>query len=632
MNRDALDPLDLLLPRPLRATRGDGAWRATSPLHLQLAADGLVAETAVDRLARALAAQGIAIERGGGDRADLRLAVADPAENHTPESYRLAVDERGVDLHAADPRGLAHGVSTLLQWVAVAGERRSDSLLLPALVVEDRPAFRHRGVLLDVSRDRVPRMETLLGLVDLLAGWKVNQLQLYVEHTFAYVGHETVWRDASPITAEEIHQLDSRCAALGVDLVPNQNSFGHFHRWLVHEPYRQLAECPDGVEHPWAFEPQPFSLCATDPGSLDLLADLYDQLLPHFRGDSLNVGLDESFDLGRCRSRDACEERGRHHVYVEYLRAVHRLAAERGRRIQFWGDIVLEEPAVIPDLPADAVALDWGYEAGHPFAEHGAAFAAAGLEHWVCPGTSTWASLTGRTSNAVTNVAEAAAAGHASGATGLLLTDWGDYGHLQPWPASLPGFAAGAAAAWNPQRPVDREELPALLDAHAFLDAAGGAGTAVCDLGDVYLASGGGNVNGTALFHLLLRPGKGMDEGRNETLSEKGLQEVLRRVDAALDHLAAARMGCDDTELTAADVRWGADAVRFAARLGLARLAAGREVATEALPAGERGDLLADFDDLLDRHRALRLARHRPGGLAHALAYFEPLRRALGAG
>ena len=44
-------------------------------------------------------------------------------------------------------------------------------------------------------------MATLHALVDRLAEWKVNHLELYAEHTFAYPDHEVVWRDASPFTA-----------------------------------------------------------------------------------------------------------------------------------------------------------------------------------------------------------------------------------------------------------------------------------------------------------------------------------------------------------------------------------------------------------------------------------------------
>ena len=52
--------------------------------------------------------------------------------------------------------------------------------------ITDWPDYPQRGVMLDISRDKVPSMETLYQLIDLLASWKINQLQLYTEHTFAY--------------------------------------------------------------------------------------------------------------------------------------------------------------------------------------------------------------------------------------------------------------------------------------------------------------------------------------------------------------------------------------------------------------------------------------------------------------
>ena len=58
--------------------------------------------------------------------------------------------------------------------------------------------FEHRAYMLDISRDRVPTMETLKLIVDILARYRYNQLQLYTEHTFQYEGHEDVWEDSSP--------------------------------------------------------------------------------------------------------------------------------------------------------------------------------------------------------------------------------------------------------------------------------------------------------------------------------------------------------------------------------------------------------------------------------------------------
>ena len=136
--------------------------------------------------------------------------------------------------------------------------------------------FAVRSYMLDISRDKVPTMGTLKQLVEILEKFNYNQLQLYTEHTFAYSKHEAVWKDASPMTAQEVRELDLFCAMHGIDLVPNQNSFGHLERWLVKPEYNHLAELPHGgAPLPWGgFKKDPTTLCPTDPASLEFLAGL----------------------------------------------------------------------------------------------------------------------------------------------------------------------------------------------------------------------------------------------------------------------------------------------------------------------------------------------------------------------
>lgn len=647
-----------------------------------------VIATAVARVREALARHGVETaprsdtDRGAA-RGEIRLLLLQE-KGADAESYRLTVAPDGVTLEAGDAAGLLHATATLAQWIALAGTADgAGPLTLPALEVDDAPDFRHRGVLLDVSRDKVPRMSTLRALVRWLSGLKVNQLQLYTEHTFAYRGHEVAWRGASPLTPEDVRELDTLCRAHAVELVANQNSFGHFHRWLTHPEYRPLAECPDGVAHPWAHpdtagpagDGEPFSLCATDPGSLDLLADLYGQLLPCFTSRQLNAGLDEAFDLGRCRSREECEERGRHRVYLDFLGEVAGLARTHGRSLQFWGDILLEEPELATEVPDDAVALVWGHEAGHPFAEHGAKLAAAGVEHYVCPGTSAWSSLGGRLDVALANTAEAAAQGHAAGASGYLLTDWGDFGHLQPLPVSLPGLVAGCAAAWNAGRPVVREEVAELVATHAFGPREGAAelSRALVGLGTVHRLAGGADVNGTALFHLLLKPNRSLEHQKLTGLTRRGLEAARERLAECRGLLAPAQpvsepqaggAGRGEGEAESDDLwnpararrelAWVAATLDLACRIGLARFAATEEQGREekkkegrkerrpdttdaglahlgAVPADRRRELAAELDRLLAERRGLWLARNRPGGLDHAFGWLGPLRRALAA-
>ena len=167
---------------------------------------------------------------------------------------------------------------------------------LPCLTISDWPDFPARGVMLDISRDKVPTMETLFDLVDMLASWKVNQLQLYTENAFAYRRHPVVWANASPMTGQEVMALDQYCRQRYVELVPNQNSFGHMQRWLVHAQYSHLGE---------GAEPN-CTLCPTDPASLAFVSSLYDELLPHFSSSLFNVGCDET-QVGEGRSKAECE-------------------------------------------------------------------------------------------------------------------------------------------------------------------------------------------------------------------------------------------------------------------------------------------------------------------------------------
>jgi hypothetical protein len=192
---------------------------------------------------------------------------------------------------------------------------------------------------------------------------------------------------------------------------------------------------------------------------------MFDELLPHFSSGRFNVGCDE-VPLGDGRSRAAAAKHGVGRVYLDFLLKVHKLVQGHGRTMQFWGDIILHHPELISELPDDVVALEWGYQADHPFALNAEKFAQAGLAFYACPGTSSWNTIAGRTDNARANIRSAAEAGLAHGAIGFLNTDWGDNGHWQQWPVAYLGYAYGAAVGWcgTANREID---LPRVLDMHA---------------------------------------------------------------------------------------------------------------------------------------------------------------------
>ena len=384
------------------------------------------------------------------------------------------------------------------------------------------------GYMLDISRYRVPTMETVKRQVDILGKLGYNHFQLYTEHVFAYKGHESVWREASPFTPDEIRDLDAYCADRGIELVPNQNSFGHLEKWLSHPDYNHLAEAPQGGIH-WGkgqVTAVPSSLCPTDPRSVEFIARLYDQLLPCFRSIYINVGGDETRELlenGAVRlgrSAATIREKGVHRVYLDFINKLHGLVSERRHTMMFWGDIILQEPKLAGELPKDVIVLDWGYEADHPFAKETAMLKAAGVRFVTCPGTSTWGSILGRTDVMIANIDSTVENGNGNGSMGAILTDWEMY--PQSWSCSLPAIVYFAHCMRG--RALSRAELAAEIDRIAGCR----AGESLLELGDVYRKVSTLNawyVYDTSLRQLLVL-GEDYPWGRNDSTRDSFCQAL----------------------------------------------------------------------------------------------------------
>ncbi len=431
--------------------------------------------------------------------AAIRIIRGQSAPHH-PEGYALAISRTGIAITVRTNAGLRAASATFRQLLREYGRH------LPCLKIRDWPDFARRGVMLDISRGRVPKLETLLDLVEKLSDFKINEFQLYTEHTFAYKKYRRIWQRWGALTAREIQKLDARCRELGIDLVPNQNSFGHLRYFLEDARLKPLGE----ISKPFLAETgdflrRPTTLAPKHPGTLPFLRGLYDELLPNFSSAYFNIGGDETWDLGQGQSKKLCATKGKGRVYLDFIRQLHREVAARNKRMMFWGDIILKQPALIRELPKDLIALNWGYEPDHPFEKEAAQFARAKIPFYVCPGTATWQTLIGKHDNALANLRAAARAGKKFGARGYLNTDWGDGGHPQPLAVSWPLFAAGAALAWN-AKPLNEKMLLHVLSRDVFEDPTGQVALAGFKLGFAHQKLGVKALNETPLGTVIAAP------------------------------------------------------------------------------------------------------------------------------
>jgi hexosaminidase len=530
-----------------------------------------------------------------------------------PQGYELRIDQSGVELAGGDDAGLFYGEATLAQLA------RLHAGAVPVGLVRDHPDLPVRGVMLDVSRDKVPTMATLEAIVDRLASLKVNQVQLYSEHTFAYGDHAEVHAAASPLDAREIRQLDAFCRERHVELVPNQNCLGHMNRWLSHDRYRSLAIAPDGFVDPFGITRAPMTIEPTNPASLRLVRELLAELLPLFTSRRVHVGLDEAWELPATRLEDFLS-------WVATLRALPELD---GREMLMWGDMVSGRLDLLRALPADVTVCEWGYDDWYPFDERCAVLAEAGVPFWVAPGTSSWLSILGRVTNARTTCRRAAEAALAHGASGYLNADWGDMGHLQQWVVSEPGLAYGAAVSWCLATNGDLD-LGEALSTHVFGDPSGALAAALLALGDAHLLVTPQFPNMSTLVMNLYYPQLPVGRGLTAGLTPDELDAVSARLDAARHDVLRARPDRPDATLLVDEVVFSVDLVALLIRDAHARLRGDGSLAS--VPTEQRAELGTELGSLLERYRARWLARNRPGGLDDSVAWLQNLQAAYASG
>lgn len=556
-------------------------------------------------------------------------------DGFSAEGYGLSVMPEGVCITASAPRGAFYALATLGQLILQTNGS------IPCCAIEDAPALAVRGFMLDISRGKVPALQNLCALVDRLASLKYNQLQLYIEgFSFAYPSFPQYWMDKTPITGEEVRYLDAYCKARFIELVPNQNSLGHMADWIAQPELHHLAVAEEGASfygHPMP----PSTMDPQNPESLALVVRLMDDLLPNFTSDSFNVNLDEPFELGTGKSREAAGRVGVAKLYTDYMNALYKEVTARGKKMFMWGDILTQHPESIDDVPKDVTVLDWGYEADAPFEEHAAMLERSGIPFILCPGTSTWLSLTGRTDNMLENIRSAAEAALRHGARGVLLTEWGDMGHAEYEPLNEPALAHAAACCWS-GAPADEETLACWLDRFVFLDEAGVMGRLVLELGRSHQFEEfpiGNMVLGRILLMLGYTPKAALEEliaGMAQRASRSGVpdklaQAIMNRKEfdyagicahlkALRGQLAQSRMRGPGAVLYYGEIENALRMSAFANDLHYACLH------LEEMDAAQKEAFLAPLcetgEALLRAHPALWLARNRLHGMRESVAVF----------
>jgi hexosaminidase len=275
------------------------------------------------------------------------------------ESYILEVQESGAKLSAPTPLGVLHGLQTFLQLVEVS----PDGFTAPAVIINDKPRFPWRGLMIDSARHFVP-LDVLKRNIDGLEAVKMNVFHWHLSENQGFRVeskkfpklHE-MGSDGLYYSQEEIRDLIQYARDRGIRVVPEFDVPGHSTAWFVGYPELASGPGPYEIERRWGvFDP---AFDPTNEKTYKFLDQFFGEMAKLFPDHFFHVGGDEvngkQWDANAkiqefIKAHDLKNDQGLQSYFNKRLEPI---VSKHGKSMVGWDEVL--DPA----LPKDIVIQSW---------------------------------------------------------------------------------------------------------------------------------------------------------------------------------------------------------------------------------------------------------------------------------
>lgn len=276
------------------------------------------------------------------------------------ESYHLTVNQAGIELSAANPLGVMHGLQTLLQLV----EAGPNGWRLPYVQIDDTPRFAWRGLMIDVSRHFQP-LDALKRNIDGMAAVKLNILHLHLsdDEGFRVESKRSpkltqLSSDGLFYTQDQVRDLIAYAWARGIRIVPEFDLPGHAVSWLVAYPELASGPPPQGLVRSQRDDLRP-PLNPTQEETYKLLDRVFGEMEQLFPDAYFHIGGDEV--NGKYWDQDpkiqawmkAHDIKDNHALQTYFTQRVQKIVEKHGKHMEGWDEIL------DGNLPKDSLIQSW---------------------------------------------------------------------------------------------------------------------------------------------------------------------------------------------------------------------------------------------------------------------------------
>ena len=228
--------------------------------------------------------------------------------------------------------------------------------------ITQSPCFDHCGVMLDVSRNGVMRVEAVCEYISYMALHGLNVLKLYMEDVFELEGYPYFGYPRGRYTLEELKRIDDFADSLGIEVIPCVQTLGHLSHYLKWQEAKEIRDTSSVL------------LCGEEK-TYTFIDAIIKTMRAAFRTKYIHIGMDEAHDVGLGTYLHRNGFHNRYEILNHHLKKVVGICDKYGFTPMMWSDMyfrinsktddyydcesyVPEE--VIPDIPEVGMVY-WDY-------------------------------------------------------------------------------------------------------------------------------------------------------------------------------------------------------------------------------------------------------------------------------
>jgi hexosaminidase len=346
--------------------------------------------------------------------------------NPGEEGYVIRIEKNSILILAQTNKGLFYGFQSLKQLF------KQDNIACGEIY--DKPSFAIRAWQDDISRGPIPSINQLKKEIQILAHYKLNYLTLYTEQVYKYVSHPSI-APKEGLSAAEVIELREYAKQFYVQLIANQQSFGHLEKLLKTKGYEDLAE-------------NKHIISPANERTYPLLENFYKEQHASYQSNYFHINADETFGLGSGQNKALLDSLGLVRLYAYHINKIDQILKKQGNTLIMWSDIISAHPEIINLLPKDIILIPWAYDAAKSFKNFLQPIAKSGFKFWVAPGINNWLNVFPNQVVTQENIYNLVRDGYELGAKGVLNTTWDDDGFAL-FGNNWQGLIWGAELSWN---------------------------------------------------------------------------------------------------------------------------------------------------------------------------------------